>query len=528
MSKTPPREPNGPSGRGPREPRGPQTPKGPGREAFPRRAGGPTAPRMVAVRVVERVQRAGAYADLSLHHALVQSHMPAADRALATELVYGTLRWRGRLDYLIAQALERDVSKLEPFVVSTLRVGAYQLCFSDRIPANAAVDEAVRCVRALGLERATGLVNAVLRRIAREGAEIAFPALEADPLGHLVHACSLPEWLAQRWLDAYGPEQAARLANAMNEPAPVTVRVNRTKTSRDAMLAELRARFPEAHACRFAPDGLVLGRRGDVGQDPAFLAGRISPQDEASQLVVEWLDPRPGERILDLCAAPGTKTAAIAERLGGSGQVVAVDRHERRLGLVGRGLRRLELGGVATAARDATQSLEALAAHGGPFDRILVDAPCSGLGALRRNPDARWRVRSEDLAELAKTQRALLESAASVLRPGGCLVYSTCTVTPEENEQVIRGFLATRASWRVASRDEAPQTLRALLDADGFLRLLPHRHDTDGFFAARLIRGQPATGGAGQTGATTVSSPEHAAKPMSVTSPAERAEGDDA
>lgn len=496
MSPTPPRDKSGGKGGGKsggdgRGPRGPRSPKGPTREVLPRRAGAPTAPRMVAIRVVERVQRAGAYADLALHHALVQSRMPAGDRALATELVYGTLRWRGRLDYLLGKALERDLSKLEPFVISALRVGAYQLCFSDRIPATAAVDEAVRCVRALGLERATGLVNAVLRRIAREGASFELPSLETDPLGHLVHACSMPEWLAVRWLAAYGPEEAARLASSMNEAAPVTIRINRTKTTREAMLAELRERFPEAAPCRFAPDGIVLGRRGDVGQDPAFLAGKISPQDEASQLVVHWLDPQPGERILDVCAAPGTKTAAIAERLGGQGQVVALDRHERRLGLVGRGLRRLELGGVAVAERDATKSLNDLLAHGGPFDRILVDAPCSGLGALRRNPDARWRVRPEDLGELAKTQRALVESAADVLAPGGTLVYSTCTVTPEENEAVIRGFMATRASWRVTGRDEAPEALRSLIGDDGFLRLLPHRHDTDGFFAARLVRGQP-------------------------------------
>lgn len=485
MSPSPPRDRSAGEGRGPRGPRGPI------REGSSRRTGGPTAPRMIAIRVVERVQRAGAYADLALHHALVQSNMPPADRALATELVYGTLRWRGRLDYLLSQALERDLSKLEPFVVSALRVGAYQLCFSDRIPATAAVDEAVRCVRALGLERATGLVNAVLRRIAREGSSFALPALADDPLAHLVHACSMPEWLAKRWLEAYGPEEAAKLASSMNEAAPVTVRVNRTKTSREALLPELRSRFPEAAACRHAPDGIVLGHRGDVGQDPAFLAGLISPQDEASQLVVHWLDPRPGERILDVCAAPGTKTAAIAERLAGHGQVLALDRHERRLGLIGRGLRRLELGGVAVAERDATKSLADLVEQVGLFDRILVDAPCSGLGALRRNPDARWRVRPEDLPELAKTQRALLESAATALRPGGVLVYSTCTVTPEENEAVIRGFMATRASWRIAPREDAPESLHGLIGEDGFLRLLPHRDDTDGFFAARLFRGQP-------------------------------------
>lgn len=485
MTTTPPRDKSAGDARGPRGPRGPA------RDGSARRSGGPTAPRMVAIRVVERVQRAGAYADLALHHALVQSNMPPADRALATELVYGTLRWRGRLDYLLSRALERDLAKLEPFVVSALRVGAYQICFSDRIPATAAVDEAVRCVRALGLERATGLVNAVLRRIAREGESFALPALADDPLGHLVHACSIPEWLAKRWLEAYGPEEAAQLAKAMNEPAPVTVRVNRTRTTRDALLPELKTRFPDAAPCRYAPDGIVLGRRGDVGQDPAFLAGLISPQDEASQLVVHWLDPRPGERILDLCAAPGTKTAAIAERLAGSGQVLALDRHERRLGLVGRGLRRLGLGGVAVAERDATKSLSDLLAHGGPFDRILVDAPCSGLGALRRNPDARWRVRPEDLGELAKIQRQLLESAAGLLKPGGVLVYSTCTVTPEENEAVIRGFLATRASWRIAPREDAPAELQTLIGEDGFLRLLPHRDDTDGFFAARLARSRP-------------------------------------
>ncbi len=461
----------------------------PGRGNSSRKTAGPTAPRMIAIRVVERVQRAGAYADLALHHALVQSRMPAADRGLATELVYGTLRWRGRLDYLIEKALDRDISKLEPLVTSALRVGAYQLFFSDRIPANAAVDEAVRCVRAMGLERATGLVNAVLRRLAREGDAIEFPKIETDPIDYLVHAESLPRWLAKRWLDEFGAEEAASLAATLNQAAPVTVRVNRTKTTREALLPELTERFPDATACRYAPDGIILGRKGDAGQDPAFLSGKISVQDEASQLVVHLLDPRPGERILDTCSAPGTKTAAIAERLNGEGHVLALDRHPRRLQLVGRGIRRLEIGGVATLERDATQSLVDLAADE-PFDRILVDAPCSGLGALRRNPDARWRIRPEDLESLGKVQRAILESAAEVLRPGGSLVYSTCTITKEENESVIQGFMATRPGWQIAAKESAPVELQELIDENGFLRLLPHQHDTDGFFAVRLIRGE--------------------------------------
>ena len=462
----------------------------PGPGSSSRKTAGPTAPRMIAIRVVERVQRAGAYADLALHHALVQSRIPAADRALATELVYGTLRWRGRLDYLIAKALDRELSTLEPLVTSALRVGTYQLFFSDRIPANAAVDEAVRCVRAMGLERATGLVNAVLRRLAREGDQIELPKIEDDPLEYLIHTESLPKWLAKRWLSQFGAEEASKLAASMNQPPPVTIRVNRTKTTREALLPELLERFPEAELCRYAPDGIILGRKGDAGHDPAFLAGKFSVQDEASQLVVQLLDPQPGERILDTCAAPGTKTAAIAERLSGEGHVLALDRHPRRLHLVGRGMRRLEVGGVATLERDATKALGDLAQPEGPFDRILVDAPCSGLGSLRRNPDARWRVRPDDLAALSKIQRAILESAAAVLRPGGSLVYSTCTITPEENELVIQGFMATRPGWKIAQRGEAPADLQALIDDDGFLRLLPHRHDMDGFFAVRLIRGK--------------------------------------
>jgi 16S rRNA (cytosine967-C5)-methyltransferase len=430
--------------------------------------------------------------------------MPAADRGLATELVYGTLRWRGRLDYLISQALDRDITKLEPLVMSALRVGAYQLFFSDRIPDNAAVDEAVRCVRAMGLERATGLVNAVLRRLARDGKGYEFPDIETEPLQHLIHAGSLPEWIAQRWLDQYGAEDALKLALVMNEAAPVTVRVNRTKGTREALLEALKERHPDARLGHFSPDAIVLGRKGDVGQDPAFVSGRMSPQDEASQLVVELLNPKPGERILDTCAAPGTKSAAMAERLDGDGHILALDRHARRLHLVGRGMRRLEIGGVATLERDATKPMKELTDPDGPFDRILVDAPCSGLGSLRRNPDARWRLRPDDLTDLAKVQRAILESAADVLRPGGSLVYSTCTVTPEENENVINGFMATRANWRIASRDEAAGSLQPLIDDNGFLRVLPNMpgqagrtdledcREMDGFFAVRLIRNAPA------------------------------------
>jgi 16S rRNA (cytosine967-C5)-methyltransferase len=437
--------------------------------------------------VLERVQRAGAYADVLLHAQLAHSELTAPDRAFATELVYGTLRWRGRIDYCLQQVLDRDLDKLEPLVATALRLGAYQLLFSERVPATAAVDESVRCVRAAGVERATGLVNAVLRRLAAEHVALPIPTLAEDPLAHLTHALSIPGWISERWLALFGPEEAAALARASNQAPPLTVRANLMRTSRDALLAELCERFPQARACRLAPAGIVLGRSGNPALDPAFLAGRCSVQDEASQLVVSLLDPQPGERVLDACAAPGGKAAAIAERVGADGNVLAIDRHARRLDLVRRGARRLGLSAVRTLERDLTRPLQDLLVEAG-FDRVLVDAPCSGLGVLRRNPDARWRVGPDDPARLAETQRAILRNAAALLRPGGALVYSTCTLLPEENEAVVEAFLREARSFRRADPARLPALLAPVLDAEGSLRCLPHRHDADGFYAARLER----------------------------------------
>jgi len=454
------------------------------------------------VRVLDRVQRARAYADLSLNHQLAHTSLSLPDRALTTELVYGTLRWRGRIDYLLDHFLDPPIGELEPVVASSLRIGAYQILFSDRIPDSAAVDEAVRCTRALGVERATGLVNAVLRRLARQHREMPLPALDEQPLQHLMYALSLPEWIAARWLAEYGSEGAAALATASNAPPPLTVRANITRNDRDRLIEGVRQRFPDATPCRYARDGIRLGRKGDPGRDPGFLAGDFTVQDEAAQLVVGLLDPKPGDLVLDCCAAPGAKTTAIAERLGGRGGVLALDRHPRRLRLVGRATRGLGLAAVHTLERDATRPLGDLPTHWlerlegtresysqpALFDRALVDAPCSGLGTLRRNPDARWRVTAAAPRDLARTQVSLLKQAASVLRPGGTLVYSTCTLTREENEEVVQAFLRDTPSLRPTPRDALPDEATGVIGPDGFLRCLPHVHDADGFFAARFTR----------------------------------------
>jgi 16S rRNA (cytosine967-C5)-methyltransferase len=449
-----------------------------------RRRAAPTQARLIAARVLERVERARAFADLTLQAAFARSELGARDRAFATELVYGTLRWRGRLDFVLGRVLDRELGTLEPGVLTLLRLGAYQILFCDSVPASAAVDQTVRSARALGAERATGLVNAVLRRLAQQAPAIALPALADEPQAHLEHALGLPGWIAARWLTELGPAEAAALAEASNAAPPVTARANRTRISREALLAAVIERFPEARACAYAPDGVVLGHGGAPASDPCFIEGLFSVQDEASQLVVELLAPQPGERILDTCAAPGTKTTAIAERVGPSGLVVALDHSAQRLALIGRSARRLGLDNVTALARDAAQPLADL--PGAPFDRILVDAPCSGLGTLRRNPDARWRISAGDPAQLAEIQTALLASARGVLRPGGTLVYSTCTLTHEENDDVVATLLTREPGLRRAGAASLPETLRPLLDAGGALRTWPHRHAMDGFFAVRL------------------------------------------
>jgi len=452
----------------------------------PGRGGSPTVARLVAARVLDRVESARAYADLALHGALRDERLSVRDRALATELVYGTLRWRGRLDFALGACCDRPLAQLEPAVLTLLRLGSYQLLFLDGVPARAAVDESVRCAQAMGWARASGLVNAVLRRLARSAESIAFPALEQDPLAHLVHALSLPEWIAQRWLAALGPAEAAALARAANETPPLTARTNPLATTRDALLAELAPRWPDAKLAAHAPLAISLGHGVEPGSDPAFREGRFTIQDEASQLVAALLDAQPGERVLDLCAAPGAKTTAIAEAIGPGGLVVACDRNQRRLELVGRAARRLGLANVQLAHADGTQPLGEL--PGRPFARVLVDAPCSGLGTLRRNPDARWRLRPEDPALLARTQRALLESAAREVMPGGVLVYSTCTLLAEENEAVVAAFLAQHAEFSSSARSELPAAVRTFVEADGTMRTWPQRHGMDGFFAARLER----------------------------------------
>lgn len=443
-------------------------------------------PRRLAFDILNRVE-AGAYADLALDAALSRERdIDPRDRGLLTELVYGVLRQRGILDYALGRFCSQPLAKVEPRVLTLLRLGAYQLLLLDRVPAPAAVFETVELGRRAGLTRATGFINAVLRALLRGRDSLPWPDSVESPLEHLQHALSLPAWLARRWLTEFGGEEAVALAEAMRQPAPFTLRVNTLQTSRGVLLGALEEAGHIATATRYAPEGVTFVNRGKAPL-PGSDSGWFQVQDEASMLIPHLLAPQSGERILDACAAPGGKTTEIAALTGNAARILALDLHPQRVALVAEGARRLRCAGIETRCWDLTAPPAFLAA--GSFDRILVDAPCSGLGVLRRNPETRWRRTEAEIAAMARLQRTILANVAGLLRPGGVLLYSLCTTTPEETEGVVEAFLAGHADFaREDLRPHFPQW-PGLFDERGALRTFPHRHGgMDAFFAVRFRR----------------------------------------
>jgi 16S rRNA (cytosine967-C5)-methyltransferase len=440
------------------------------------------SPRKIAFDILRRVDE-GAYADLALDAALkAASAMDPRDRGLVTELVYGVLRLRGRLDFVLSRFCRKPLSKVEPKVLCLLRLGAYQLLMLDRVPARAAVHETVELARREGVERATGFINGILRSIDREQDRLPWPSPDA-PLPYLEKVLSLPRWLAGRWMKELGAEEAAALAEALLHPAPFTLRVNILRMDREAYMERLRAAGHEVVPTRYSPEGVTVTARGEAPL-PGSAEGWYQVQDEASMLIARLLAPQGGERVLDACAAPGGKTTHIAALAGNRARILALDLNPKRLELVSEGTRRLGCEGVETRPWDLTAPPSFL--EPGSFDRVLVDAPCSGLGVLRRNPEIRWRRREADLREMAARQSAILANVAPLVRPGGRLLYSLCTLTPEETDGVTRGFLAAHPEFAQEDlRKESPPGWEELFDGTGALRTFPHRHGgMDAFFAA--------------------------------------------
>ncbi len=413
------------------------------------------------------------------------------DRSLATDLVTGTLRWQGQLDHLIIEFAKRPLGKLDFDVLQILRLGVYQLVHLDRVPAAAAVNDAVAMTRRARKTSAAGLVNAVLRGISRNTHRLPIPARPpgGDALSYLEVALSHPRWLAQRWLDRYGFDAAERWELFNNAPAPITIRVNRLKTTVDELVASLAAHGVKVEPARYAPDGLVV-TSGNPLRTPLAGSGVFFLQDEASQLVSLLGAPDPGMRVLDTCASPGGKTTAMAAMAGDGADIFAADVRSARIEL----LNETVSASGSNRIRVIQADLEAGLPFTSAFDVVFLDAPCSGLGIVRRDPEIRWRRTEPELRSLAGAQLRMIRNAADVVGPRGRLIYATCSSEPEENEGVIGEFLSANERFRLVDlRAEQPvyfQAIEPVLDSAGCLRTQPDTHGLEAFFGAVMRRVQ--------------------------------------
>jgi len=458
--------------------------------------------RRIAAEVLLRVEQGGAFANLALDGALrAAGALEPREAALATELTYGTLRWQLQLDRALAVHSDRPPEDLDAGVRTALRVSAFELLHHSRVPARAAVDQGVELVRALGASRAAGYANAVLRRLSETRSPAPLPSREVDPVGYIAAASAHPRWMVERWAKWLGFEEAEKLCAANQQQAPATVRVARRKATREEAMRALAEAGIESRPGEYSPDALVLAPGAPPALDiEGHDRGLFQAQDEAAQLVSLFAAPPRGASVLDACAAPGGKACHLAEL--GAAEVLAVDLHARKAKQIEETAHRLGLDNLRALAADATLPLPGGAgfardgrrpqagAYGGPsFDVVLLDAPCSGLGTLRRHPEAKLRRTPDDVDRLAGVQARLLASVSRAVKPGGLLVYALCTLTPEESDEQVTRFLASHPGFHPEPPPEGWATPRAAvdcLDAKGRLLTLPQRTGTDGFFAVRL------------------------------------------
>ena len=442
-----------------------------------------------------RALRAVAAHQVDLPASLVHARAQLADdrdRALVAEIITGTLRWQRSLDFLIEHFANRPTTQLDPEVLIILRLSLYQLLHLDRVPASAVVDDAVDLTRGARKQSAAGFVNAVLRSTLRNRHRFPLPARPDDPvpydaaLAYLGITHSHPDWLASRWLLRHGFHDTERWVRFNNETPPLTLRANRLRVTRDQLAAALSQEGIETEPTLYAPDGLVVrsGNPLKLRSGGGHHSGSFFVQDEASQLVPLVVDVRPGSHVLDLCASPGGKTTTMAAMMGGAGLIVASDVRPRRLKTLVETVRSSGASNIRVAHVPSTGPLPFTSV----FHRVLVDAPCSGLGTIRRDPDIRWRRHESELATFAARQLDLVRRAASVLAPGGRLVYATCSSEPEENEAVVQQFLSENPGFALAELRGASPLLDPFIDAGGMMRTLPFAHGLEAFFAAALIR----------------------------------------
>ena len=436
--------------------------------------------RGVAVKLLSRYENSDSYIDKLLDGELRRSDLSAADRALVTELVNGVVRWQGRLDWILTGFYHGEFAKCLPIVRNSLRIALYQMLFLSKIPPPAAINESVEIVKQFKGDRHAGIVNGVLRNILRNINTIRYPEKAENEVLHLSVHSSHPQWMVRRYVERFGVDQADSLLHANNHRPMITLRVNTLKTSLQFIEDELNQASIKYEISPVHDTSVLITSLRDLRSVRAWTEGYVTVQDASASLAVRLADPQPGMLVYDLCAAPGGKAIFAAELMKNTGRVVALELYESKVSFI-----------TENAVRTGVSIIEAV--HGDALsytpkeqaDLVLVDAPCSGLGTLSKKPDIKWRRTIDDIRKMSKKQLELLHHAATLVKPGGVLVYSTCTIEAEENADVIHAFLADHPEFTVepAERFIAPE-----LCTDGFMQTFPHIHKTDGAFAARLRR----------------------------------------
>ncbi len=436
--------------------------------------------RGIAVRILTRVERTDAYLDKLLESEMRNSDLNPMDKRLLNELVHGVLRHTSKLDWVLTGFYRGQYVKVVPNVRNALRVALYQILYLSRIPHHAAVNEAVEFIKKYRGQKLASTMNGLLRNIARNIENIRYPLATNDELQYLSVVHSHPTWLVKRWHKRFGFEETESLLKANNQRPFLTLRYNRLKTDYEAFVDRLVEEGIDYRRCRYLTEYITVRNIPGFRSSDLFLSGMFTVQDESAGLVSLLLDPKPGETILDTCAAPGGKSLHSAELMKNEGRIYSVDRYASRLDLLRRSTDRLGITIIEPVEGDIT------AMDFPPVDKVVVDAPCSGLGVLSKKPDIKWRRDPDDIEKLVELQRNILDAAARFVKPGGVLVYSTCTTEPEENQEQVHWFLQSHPEFAIESA--VGRIPPQLINQEGFVQTYPHQHRMDGSFAARLVR----------------------------------------
>ena len=443
--------------------------------------------RAICLDILNRVEEADLHPDRLLTDSFKRyRYLTSLDRSFLTELTYGVIRWRGKLDWVIRHFSKIPFGKIESETLNILRLGLYQILFLSRTPSSAAVNESVELAKHIRGRGGAGFVNALLRSAIRQREGIPYPDITVDPALHISIVQSHPLWLVQRWVSEMGAEEALKICTFNNQISPLTLRTNTLKMNRQHLIEKLKEKGLKPFSAAFSEEGIVLQDSPPTSELPLLKEGFYIIQDEASQLVSFVTDPKPGERILDACAAPGGKTTHMAQKMENLGEIYALDLSKGKLDLVEEMSQRLGIKIVNTVKGDAGRPLPI--PQGMKFDRILADVPCSGFGTLRRNPDLKWRRGEGDIKRLSEVQFTILRNLWEYVKEGGVLIYSTCTVFREENEDVVEKFLDENPQFQFESIDRILPGKYHPFVHNRYFKTFPLADKMDGFFVARLIK----------------------------------------